>query len=676
MKKKCNVTTITPVYNTEDYLHRCIKSIINQKGVTIEIILIDDGSTDNSSAILDYYQQKDKRIKIIKKCNEGQGKARNLGIKIATGEYVYFIDSDDHLGENTLEKLYSTSIKNKLDLCSPRVPEHYFEKPLEQIPCLPCKSQFIKLEIIKKYNIYQPDIRSGQDGVFSNLLLAHSQRIGVNNEAIFHYTHAREGSTFKKYLSRPYDLQSIITKHLDYINQHYDENNLWELNALRFFGFIESETIRNRLQPHIDKIEENTKINIYKLICKYTKKAFKYLDDDEKNLLTSSLKLFVFRDANYILHNDKILNSSERIKSLSINQNFQKGNIKICKISNQKYIFNDNNKDKKTDSNEGEINNIKTKSKIDIDDLNTKMKLTISKIDYAINTLNNSNIQIKSSIMNIREKQLVNSSSNIIVSLTTLSQRLSTVHFAIESILSQTIRPKKIVLWIDKNIEIRKYITKEISNLIERGLEVKYIKDLGPHTKLIYALNEYPNNPIVTIDDDIIYPINMLEKLIEIHREKPKAIISNWAREITFDTNGNVRGVRKGMLLTPPLQESIIEQPNKYIPKESILAFAYGTSGVLYPPNSFDNNVNNTKLFSELCPREDDIWFKAMSLLKGTPVATTNLGINPSHYCITGSQSYALRHYNHGEGENEIQMQKVFNYFGLNKNSIYNRFNK
>ena len=106
-----DISIITPVFNTEDYLHRCIKSIINQKGVDIEIIFIDDGSTDNSNTILNYYQKRDPRIKVISKNNEGQGKARNLGIKIADAEYIYFVDSDDFLGENTLLKLFNSSKK-------------------------------------------------------------------------------------------------------------------------------------------------------------------------------------------------------------------------------------------------------------------------------------------------------------------------------------------------------------------------------------------------------------------------------------------------------------------------------------------------------------------------------------------------------------------------------------
>lgn len=663
-----DISIITPVFNTEDYLHRCIKSIINQKGVDIEIIFIDDGSTDNSNTILNYYQKRDPRIKVISKNNEGQGKARNLGIKIADAEYIYFVDSDDFLGENTLLKLFNSSKKNQLDICSPLVPKHYFEKTLEQIPCVPCKSQFVKLDIVRKFEIFQPDVRTGQDGVFSHLLLSHCERIGMHNKATFHYTHAREGSTFKKYLNNHRVVPEIIRKHLEFINDHYDKHQIWPFNALRFYGFLESETLRNRVEPHLQFLKNKEKLEILNTIGYFSKKAFRFLSEDEKKLLSPLMISFSTEKTLEISKFENLINLKNKIKPLKENSNFVQGNTFICKLSNPKYIeFSKKN---------NEIPNI-NKNKIpekNPNKIENKLDNALGKIDLAINLINNSNIQLKSSLMNLSEKENVSHNNEVIVSLTTLPKRLHLVHFAIESIISQTIKPKNIILWITKNIDLNLNITSELINLKNRGLEIFQVDDLGPHTKLLYALKKYPNNPIVTIDDDIVYPINMIEKLLDNFEKNNNSIICNWAREIAFDSKGIVRGVRKGILLTPPLLEKVIEQAESYNPEPNPLAFPYGTSGVLYPPNSLDKRVFDEKLFQKLCPKEDDIWFKAMSLLKGTDVVVTNLGINPSHYCISGSQSYALRHNNHGKGENEEQMKKVFNYFNLNKESIKNNF--
>ena len=89
------VSVIIPLYNVENYLKQCLDSVVNQTLKEIEIICINDGSTDNSKQILEDYARKDDRIKIINRKNSGQGVARNVGIKYAKGEYIGFVDSDD-----------------------------------------------------------------------------------------------------------------------------------------------------------------------------------------------------------------------------------------------------------------------------------------------------------------------------------------------------------------------------------------------------------------------------------------------------------------------------------------------------------------------------------------------------------------------------------------------------
>ena len=104
----------------EQYLVRCIESIINQTYTNIEIILVDDGSTDNSRIICDEYKKKDKRINVIHKKNGGLSDARNKGIEMSRGEYLCFIDSDDYIEESFVEELYEMCIKNnvKISQCS------------------------------------------------------------------------------------------------------------------------------------------------------------------------------------------------------------------------------------------------------------------------------------------------------------------------------------------------------------------------------------------------------------------------------------------------------------------------------------------------------------------------------------------------------------------------------
>lgn len=113
---KDKISVIIPVYNVSDYLERCLNSVINQTYNNLEIILVNDGSTDNSGAICDEFANKYNIIKVIHKKNGGLSDARNVGLKIATGKYIAFLDSDDWIDLDYYEKLYSKMIEYDSDI--------------------------------------------------------------------------------------------------------------------------------------------------------------------------------------------------------------------------------------------------------------------------------------------------------------------------------------------------------------------------------------------------------------------------------------------------------------------------------------------------------------------------------------------------------------------------------
>ena len=112
------ISVIVPIYKVEKYLCKCVDSIINQTYKNLEIILVDDGSPDNCPRICDDYAKKDSRIKVIHKKNGGLSDARNAGVKIATGEYISFIDSDDWVETQMIEKMFTCINKDKSDVVS------------------------------------------------------------------------------------------------------------------------------------------------------------------------------------------------------------------------------------------------------------------------------------------------------------------------------------------------------------------------------------------------------------------------------------------------------------------------------------------------------------------------------------------------------------------------------
>ena len=110
------ISIIVPIYNMQDYLEKCVKSIQQQTYKNIEIILVNDGSTDSSKEICEKLKNEDSRIKIINKDNGGLSSAKNAGINAATGDYIGFVDSDDHIEKNMYEFLYNLIIRNDADI--------------------------------------------------------------------------------------------------------------------------------------------------------------------------------------------------------------------------------------------------------------------------------------------------------------------------------------------------------------------------------------------------------------------------------------------------------------------------------------------------------------------------------------------------------------------------------
>lgn len=110
------VSIIVPVYNTGKYLYKCLDSILNQTMQEIELILVDDGSDDNSGAICDFYSERDKRVRVIHKKNEGVSIARNVGMQAAKGEYIGFVDSDDWIEKEMYQEMYYYAKNKEADI--------------------------------------------------------------------------------------------------------------------------------------------------------------------------------------------------------------------------------------------------------------------------------------------------------------------------------------------------------------------------------------------------------------------------------------------------------------------------------------------------------------------------------------------------------------------------------
>ena len=242
---------------------------------------------------------------------------------------------------------------------------------------------------------------------------------------------------------------------------------------------------------------------------------------------------------------------------------------------------------------------------------------------------------------------------DIIVSLTTYPKRLDVVFLTIESLLDQTIKPDKIILWLSRKEIDEDSVPKNLKKLQSRGLTIKFVSaNLKPYKKLIYATDTYKDSIIITIDDDTIYPRYFLAKLLNTYKKYPNCIIA--CRCSFIKKLGDTK-------LAP-----YVSWKSAKIKGPSFNLFPTGVGGILYPPNSLNQEVFNSDAFLRLCPSNDDIWFKAMALLNGTKTVMVYTK-SMEFPTIPGSQENALWHKNVTEQKNDEQLKNVFDRYKLYK---------
>jgi hypothetical protein len=237
----------------------------------------------------------------------------------------------------------------------------------------------------------------------------------------------------------------------------------------------------------------------------------------------------------------------------------------------------------------------------------------------------------------------------VIVTLTTIPSRINKVDITIRSILCQEHRPEKVILWL--NHELKGKLPRHLTELESEIFEINFRGLTSSHRKLIFALQEYPENCLITCDDDLIYHPHWLKKLYTAHLENPEDIIANSCRMITY---------KDGQLM-PYKAWEVVKNKNFTNPKLVPIGFA----GVLYPSGSLYHEVTNSELFMKLAPKADDLWFKAMATLQGTSIRKPeSQAPRPLH--VIGSQGASLSRVNVDQDMNRKQWQALTVYYQLN----------
>ena len=235
----------------------------------------------------------------------------------------------------------------------------------------------------------------------------------------------------------------------------------------------------------------------------------------------------------------------------------------------------------------------------------------------------------------------------IIVSLTSSPARIKGVPYTIASLLNQTMKPDKIILWLGDDRFPDRKLPKIFDKLKACGVDIEFREDLGPHTKYYYAMKEFPEDIVITFDDDWIYRNDLIEKMYKSYINHPSCVNCMQATKIAFLEDGSIGPDSKW-------DYRIISAD-----VESFRYSAIGVWGVLYPPHSVHEEIFNVEAIKKLCPKADDVWLKFMEVMKGfkvVSVGTESTGKN----CIYGSQGKeSLWIYNIANGGNDKQLKAV-----------------
>lgn len=236
------VSVIVPVYNVEKYISRCIDSIIRQSFRNMEIILVDDGSTDNSLKLCESYAQKDNRIKLIAKENEGSSVARNIGLGLAEGEYIVFIDSDDSLEFDFVETLLKVAEFHSADICicgykkdgKNCLIDEYGKTELITDRSMLGKALIVerRIGVMPWGKIYKKECignirfikgRINEDDLFCHQVFSHCSSVVKVNLPLYIYTKNNTGVTYNNFGIRKIDILPIAFYRLEIIEKIWPE---------------------------------------------------------------------------------------------------------------------------------------------------------------------------------------------------------------------------------------------------------------------------------------------------------------------------------------------------------------------------------------------------------------------------------------------------------------------
>lgn len=236
----------------------------------------------------------------------------------------------------------------------------------------------------------------------------------------------------------------------------------------------------------------------------------------------------------------------------------------------------------------------------------------------------------------------------VTVSLTTIPSRLRVVHLTLLSLLAQDRPPRRVVLWLHESL--REQLPQRLARLRGDRIEFRFSDQNCSHRKLVHPLEQFPEDLVITVDDDLLYSPQCLAALYEDHLKHPDVVIGHECRVITRHSDGALLSYRGW--------------PWEAHGGSGAGTLPIGFGGTLYPPGCLHADATRSDLYLDLAPKADDLWFKAMALRVGTMARRCGQPV-PRPLPIPFSQKVSLQKDNVRRQGNEVQWQQLSDYFGL-----------
>ena len=645
------VSVIVPAYNVERFLPNCLDSLLAQTLPDIQIVCVDDGSTDGTAAILRRYAAKDSRIVAVFGENHGAEWARSVAMEKATAPYVMFCDADDEYAPRMCAVMVGAMERLGVDLaiCSARHEGAFTEREIRNrtrpdVLRAPAEvrgrddvlwNKIFRRDLIERSGLRfprDPGIRFGFDAVFCFCYQLVAGEATTISDRLYTYRR-RRGSLVSLRRRGKIDASFDLVRALPSVFEFAENNRLppeKRATVLPWCDQIVAEAILSMPASSRDEGIEMLQALFAPMAPQIgpalpTLLALVHKDD---TALNAALKKAAGSIAPSSAPPPGPLHAAAAALARClpvIGPHLRAVDACLAELrhlqaergtlANDRAVFRDHM-----------LRAEKTLRGLLLEEIDSGVPGTTGRDPAAPGA--------------------------VVVTFTSYPARIRLASVAAASLLRQSVRPDAVVLWLDpEQFPGRESgLPPEFAALRKKGLDIRWCRPgLRSYKKLVPALETWPGAVLVTADDDVFYPRDWLQSLLEAHHAHPGEIVARRIRHVRLDSFGIPLSYAAW-----PMNAACGENP-------SALNLPTGCGGVLYPPGSLHPDATDASAFLRLAPTADDLWFWAMAVRQGTPVRFVAASDIQSLDTADELGPHALSRDNNDKGGNNRQFRAILN---------------